>query len=67
MKNYNSKRHLEIIKKLKDANKGTTETTERNTKIAKKLGVGITTVYNYTNGRIKDGYLAEDILNLMQN
>ncbi len=31
--------------------------------IAPKLGVSSQTVYNYTCGRIKDGYLAEAIIN----
>ncbi len=31
--------------------------------IAPKLGVSAQTIYNYTCGRIKDGYLAEAIIN----
>ena len=65
MKNYRTKRHTEIAKKLKDVSCNRINPTKDNQRIADKLKIGATTVFNYTQGRIKDGYLAEDILNLI--
>lgn len=62
---YKTKRHTEISSKLKSANKDRNDSTKDNERIAKKLGIGTTTVFNYFQGRVKDGYLAEDILNLI--
>lgn len=39
--------------------------TKDNERIASILTIGTTTVFNYTQGRIKDGYLAENILKLI--
>lgn len=65
MKSYTTKRHIEIGKKLTEIASKLENTTEIYTAIAKKLKIGVTTVFNYCNGRIKDGYLAEDIEKLL--
>ena len=65
MKKYETKRHTELSKKLVAANRKREDTTRKNFLIGEKLGVGATTVYNYTCGNIPDPYLGEDILALI--
>lgn len=61
---YNYKRtqiivSLKTISSLKAERKGIMEVCNT---VAKSLGISPQTVYNYTQGRVSDGYLAEAIL-----
>lgn len=60
--NYETKRHKILIQKMNELNTTRSDISKQNQRISLKLGVSITTVYNYTHGLIRDGYLAEDII-----
>lgn len=62
MKKYRTTRYATLAKELATLADKRDKPTERNVVIAKKLKVSFMTVSNYISGRIKDGYLAEDIL-----
>ena len=66
MKGYNSKRHETLSYKLKEMCKDRIQPSYKNTVIAAKLKLSAMTVYNYTTGRVADGYLGEDILELLK-
>lgn len=63
---YETKRHKELKRRFNAANTQRKNITKRNIDISKTLGVSVTTVYNYTLGKITDPYLAEDILSLIE-
>ena len=64
---YWTDRHKALAQKLIEAsNKRGEGKTAHNDKIASMLNISVTTVINYTEGRIKDAYLGEDILKLLK-
>lgn len=64
---YTSKRHKEIRMEFNKVNLLRKDITKQNIEIGNKLKISSTTVYNYTHGNIVDGYLAEDILNIIKS
>ena len=66
MGKYKSKRHKDLSVELIKFSKDRTDPSIKNSIIASKLKVSSMTVSNYTYGNVSDGYLGEDILNLLK-